>query len=73
MALGSRCQWCRLQDPQVLQIDHKHGGGNQERRTFSRTTAYMYHVLAHLHRYQLLCANCNWRKRLRYEPRGRKK
>lgn len=58
--LGNKCSFCGFDDPRALQIDHKNGGGNAERK-----------VLGHhrkIHRkivsgdtldYQLLCANCN--------------
>lgn len=64
MALGGVCKRCTFSDIRALQIDHVHGGGQQE---FKRKSgiSYLYHVLKHLEsgNYQLLCANCNWIKR----------
>lgn len=37
-ALGGQCQWhegCDVADPDMLQIDHVHGGGNKHRQEFS--------------------------------------
>ena len=59
--LGNRCVHCSESDKRVLQIDHKYSDGNKE-RNLSRSQLYKK-VEKSTHRYQLLCANCNWRKR----------
>ena len=59
--LGSRCRDCGETDERVLQIDHRYSDGNKE-RNLSRSQLYK-RVESNTNRYQLLCANCNWRKR----------
>jgi len=51
-------------DERALQIDHRAGNGNAERRAVNNNAPAIYRrVLREPHRYQLLCANCNWIKR----------
>ena len=59
--LGGKCVECNESDERVLQIDHRYSDGNKE-RTLSRSKLYKK-VRNNTRRYQLLCANCNWRKR----------
>ena len=73
--LGNRCSnrqcaWINsdgsrgCSDRRCLQVDHIMGGGVQERKKKFLTTFSMYFdVIKNPHRYQLLCANCNWIKR----------
>ena len=63
--LGGKCCHCGFdRDERALQIDHVHGGGNQERQQLKSTRALYRKVLADVAGlYQLLCANCNWIKR----------
>lgn len=73
--LGSKCanQNCKwineagtigCNDPHMLQIDHKNGGGTQERKLYNRCVFALYKLIyKYPDRYQLLCANCNWKKR----------
>lgn len=63
MLFGGKCQYCGFSDPRALQVDHKNGGGNQERKILKGTSSRYKQVLADPTRYQLLCANCNWIKR----------
>ncbi|HUW44775.1 MAG TPA: hypothetical protein VMW50_03175 [Dehalococcoidia bacterium] len=63
--LGGECQRCGITDHRVLQIDHVCGGGKKELKKGGN-----YHVMKNIiknpeckHKYQLLCANCNWIKR----------
>jgi hypothetical protein len=57
-------------DIRVLQIDHKEGDGNTERRKYKNKVDYLMmsikrDILAGVDvkkRYQVLCANCNWIK-----------
>ena len=59
--LGNQCNICGIRDERVLQIDHRYSDGNKER---GLTRAQLYNkVEKQTRRYQLLCANCNWRKR----------
>jgi len=73
-SLGGKCanpfnlphpDWCN--DSEVLQIDHVHGGGTKERSIYGRDLNYYRHILQQIKfgskDYQLLCANCNFKKR----------
>ena len=69
--LGNKCVKCGFSDPRALQIDHVNGGGMQERRDLKhKGSGKKYHnvviksVLNKEGRYQLLCANCNWIKKV---------
>ena len=59
--LGNKCKKCRIRDQKVLQIDHVNSDGHLERH-LSRSQLYSK-VILEPKRYQLLCANCNWKKR----------
>jgi len=59
--LGNKCKKCKIRDSRVLQIDHVNSDGYLERH-LSRSQLYAK-VVKEPKRYQLLCANCNWRKR----------
>ncbi len=59
--LGDSCKRCGERDVRVLQIDHVYSDGSKERK-LSRTALYRK-VEENPKRYQLLCANDNWRKR----------
>ena len=61
--LGNKCVQCGERDVRVLQIDHVNSDGALERK-LTRLQLYKK-VEAEPHRYQLLCANDNWRKRER--------
>lgn len=60
--LGNQCKHCKIKDKIVLQVDHVNGGGTQERRGCNSLGRYKK-VLANPSKYQLLCANCNIRKK----------
>jgi hypothetical protein len=64
--LGSKCRSCSFIDKRALQIDHVYGGGNQVGR--QQGASYYKEILESIERgenkYQLLCANCNWIKRV---------
>jgi len=66
--LGGKCAVCGISDPRVLQIDHKDGKGAEDRAIHQRgrnsSIVYLRHILANLDRYQILCANHNWIKRV---------
>jgi len=74
--LGGKCAWpegCGWTDPRALHVDHKHGGGNEDRKSLGNQTAFYRQVLADKEgRYQLLCANHNWIKRLENREDGNK-
>jgi len=73
--LGHVCFKCGFSDKRALQIDHVNGGGNKEHKEIKSATTYLQKVIADtLGTYQILCANCNWIKRMerREHPRGNK-
>lgn len=62
---GRKCAHCGFGDVRALHVDHVHGNGKQDRKRFGHSTAYYRDVLVNTTgKYQLLCANCNWIKRL---------
>jgi len=70
--LGNKCKHCGEKDERVLQIDHVFSDGAKERK-LSRIALYN-NVEEKPKRYQLLCANCNWKKRSwEFNPIGRLK
>ena len=62
--LGNKCIHCGETDWECLQIDHIDGGGCKEFRKIG-PQGIVRKVLKGAKDYQLLCANCNWRKRYR--------
>ena len=64
--LGGRCVHCGESDWRCLQIDHINGGGNKERKRMNHSY-YEKMILEKIKSgskdYQLLCANCNWKKK----------
>lgn len=66
--LGSACVRCGFSDPRALQVDHRNGGGAEERRKVHGSPGVYRRILAgHAADYQILCANCNWIKRYERE------
>ena len=61
--LGGKCVKCGFSDIRALQIDHIHGGGSQEVKRLG-TVSMLKKVINEPSGYQLLCANCNWIKRV---------
>jgi hypothetical protein len=63
--LGGKCARCGVSDPRVLQVHHRNGGGNVERREKGdKASGYkFYSAIIHGERpiddLELLCANCN--------------
>lgn len=61
--LGNKCTKCPETDFRVLQIDHRDGKGSRHRRKCNGYDKLYRDVVKHPERFQILCANCNWRKR----------
>ncbi|MCK9370314.1 helix-turn-helix domain-containing protein [Candidatus Dojkabacteria bacterium] len=57
--LGGKCNRCGFSDLRALQIDHINGGGSKE-----ITKYYKKMIKEAPGKYQILCANCNWIKRV---------
>ena len=69
--LGSKCARCGIADSRVLQIDHVNGGGSREKKEIGHGSCLMYlRVLKTPELFQLLCANCNWIKRVETKECG---
>ena len=66
--LGFQCNVCGFDDVRALQVDHRNNDGFKERRTEKKTgnpyKLILEKVVAGSSDYQVLCANCNWIKRL---------
>jgi len=66
--LGGKCVVCGFSDRRILQIDHVHGGGKKEYRSFGFGLVFLLVVLKKIQDgskdYQLLCPNHNWLKRV---------
>ncbi len=67
--LGNKCVTCGFSNKKALQLDHIHGDGHVERKLKIWYGAYLKRLaempLEDLKKtYQLLCANCNWIKRV---------
>ncbi len=60
---GNKCSRCSFNDSRALQLDHIFGGGTKEHCLHGTDTTYN-RALKFSHEYQLLCANCNWIKRV---------
>ena len=59
---GSKCVCCGISDPDILQFDHIHNDGYKESQ-HRNPLVEMHRVGILPHKYQLLCANCNMKKR----------
>src|SRR5262245_12786328 len=62
--LGGKCVRCDTTDTTILQIDHVRGDGAAERSDGIYAYALYRRIMANQGQYQLLCANCNSRKRI---------
>lgn len=64
--LDGKCIRCGESDWRCLQVDHVNGGGSKKAKMRRNYTKYfkgiMDEVKAGSKEYQLLCANCNWKK-----------
>lgn len=68
---NSDCRWKNddgsfgCDDISILQLDHKNGKGYQSRKGISSMEYYRQAVKSpDLDKYQMLCPNCNWKKRI---------
>ena len=63
--LGSKCVKCGFDDERALQVDHVNSDGFKDKNiSASKRFARIQETPE---RYQLLCANCNWIKRVEKE------
>lgn len=66
--LGGACIKCGFSDVRALQLDHIDGGGNKDRLTAPRGNDRFRSMLRDPEgtqtKFQILCANCNWIKRV---------
>jgi len=69
--LGDVCTHCGFTDIRALQIDHIKGGGKKSRQEQKAYTTMYRDVLRNPTPYQLLCANCNWIKRVENRELGK--
>lgn len=69
---GNKCKSCGFDNPKALQIDHVNGGGHKERITVGRYAILKKALEDTTGTYQLLCANCNWIKRIDNKEHGGK-
>ena len=64
MLLGGKCSTCGENDHRCLQIDHVNGGGCYDRLDGNKSWSIAHIWYGGLiEKYQVLCANCNWKKR----------
>lgn len=67
-AYGGKCVKCGFVDPRALQVDHVNGGGHRHLKALrvSKGTSFYYWLRKNGYptEFQLLCANCNWIKRV---------
>lgn len=75
VALGGECSRCHeVDDPAILHIDHKKGGGTRHRQSTGSGPVYYKSILRGVRKglYRLLCPNCD--RRVQYLKRiyGRK-
>lgn len=75
-SLGGKCQHCGFSDSRALQVDHINGDGATERKSGKGNpshTIYRKILAKQTEQYQLLCANCNWIKRVENEEQNHHK
>lgn len=70
--LGDVCIRCGFSDPRALQVDHVDGGGFQSRKIGQgiSSSQLLNAVIKDPDKFQLLCANCNWIKRVENKEFG---
>jgi hypothetical protein len=61
--LGGKCECCGIEKYEVLSIDHRFGGGNQEKKKL-RGRAFLVKLVKNpqetKEKYRCLCYNCNY-------------
>lgn len=68
--VNPNCKWVNKDgsmgctDVRCLQLDHIEGNGNEKRREGEYNRGQYRAIIAGADGYQLLCANCNWIKRV---------
>lgn len=62
--LGKKCVRCGFDDERALQVDHLNNDGYLLRKTITNTLSFLKHIKKTPQKYQILCANCNWIKRV---------
>lgn len=76
LALGDQCELCGETDRRVFMVDHREGGGEEDRRRYSGTSYYRHLLrLVRTGRLRLLCGNCSMRadhKRRRAQKGGKR-
>ena len=66
------CKFCGIVDIDVLTLDHINGGGNQHKKV---TKSHTYRWIINNDfpdGFQVLCFNCNWKKRIGSQPQTQK-
>lgn len=61
---GIFCKKCGFNDFRALQFDHINGKGTEQRRKSNNTWTILKDIEENPGNYQVLCANCNWIKRI---------
>lgn len=57
---GGKCECCGEAEYGFLSLDHRHGGGHQERKRLGPNAAYRLALRSKDHeKYRVLCHNCN--------------
>jgi hypothetical protein len=71
--LGGICQVCRSRDLEILQIDHIDNDGWIERKEKGQQMALYKRIMENkqTRRVRVLCANCNYRRKVRLLKDGR--
>jgi DNA-directed RNA polymerase subunit RPC12/RpoP len=70
--LGNKCNHCGFSDVRALQIDHINGDGYKERNIRKSLNRKIALGLIDTSRYQILCANCNWIKKVENNEQNKK-
>ena len=66
-----KCAHCGIDDLDVLTLDHIHGGGTQHRKL--NPHSYRWAINNDFPEgFQVLCFNCNWKKRIDSQPQTQK-
>jgi hypothetical protein len=64
---GGKCVECGESRIEFLQMDHVNGGGCKHRETLHRNIYRLIIDQGYPSDYQVLCADCNWKKYLNGE------